>query len=140
MTVAECCYGLLITWLLLAPSQYYGFGLGATGLAIKTVFVQCITVNCYLWLASHCIPFGFWRNLLHQGLALIVFLAVAYISREITAFFPLGESFSLLRFLASGLLYTIGTCVLLLFFPQILGFSRTEFKELVSRFLAHAWH
>ena len=135
MTALECLYGLSITWFLLAPNEYFGLSLGACGLAIKTVSVQFITVNAYLWLASRFIPLSFWRNLAHQIYSLALLLALAFLAREVTLLFPHGEAFSLLRFLVSGLLYTLATALLCFLFPQIMGLTRTELRELLRRFL-----
>ncbi len=136
MTIAECFYGSLATWLLVAPPSFMGLGLGATGLALKTVCVQFITVNAYLWIATRFIPFSFWKNLGYQFLATAILLCSAAAAREMTSFFPLGESFSLLRFLASGLLYTFVTILLVLVFPQIMGLRHGELKEKLLRFFA----
>ena len=138
MTALECLYGFLLTWFLLAPPDLYGLGQGATGLAIKTVAVQFITVNGYLWLASRFIPLHFWRNLAHQILSLGLLLALAFVSHQITFIFPYGESFTLLRFLASGLLYSLITLLLCLLFPQIMGMQRKDLTELLTRFTRHA--
>ena len=135
MTALECLYGFLLTWLLLAPSDLWGLGQGATGLAIKTVAVQFITVNCYLWLASRFIPLHFWRNLAHQILSLSILLTIAFAAREVTLIFPHGESFTLLRFLASGLLYSLMTLLLCLGFPQLMGMQRQDLKNILGRFL-----
>ena len=56
MAALECVYGFTTAWFLLAPPEYMGLNLGAVGLAIKTVVVQIITVNVYLWLASRFLP------------------------------------------------------------------------------------
>lgn len=135
MTALECLYGLLLTWLLLAPNELWGLGQGATGLAIKTVGVQFITVNCYLWLAARFIPLTFWRNLAHQIISLALLLLIAFAAREVTLIFPHSDSFTLLRFLASGLLYTLVTLFFCLIFPQLMGMQRKDLKELLSRFL-----
>ena len=45
-----------------------GMGLGATGLALKTVTTQFIMVNLLFWMASRLIPLNFFRNLMLQGL------------------------------------------------------------------------
>ncbi|MBO4369104.1 MAG: lipopolysaccharide biosynthesis protein [Desulfovibrio sp.] len=136
MTAIECLYGFALTWTLIAPSHLFGLGLGATGLALKTVCVQCITVNAYLWLASRFIPISFWKNIAHQILSLALLLALAFGIRELTYLFPLGTSFSILRFLTSGLLYTFACALLCLLFPQLLGMQRNELKDLSKRFLS----
>ncbi|MBQ7738451.1 MAG: oligosaccharide flippase family protein [Desulfovibrionaceae bacterium] len=134
MTAIECVYGFILTWLLLAPNEFFGFNLGATGLAIKTVVVQFITVNAYLCLASRFIPLNFLKNLIHQILSLLFLLALAYAAKEFTLFFDLGSQISLLRFLASGLLYSIVVALACLIIPQLLGLDRQQLKELIRRF------
>ena len=134
MTAVECVYGLFLTWLLLAPPHLLGLGLGATGLALKTVAVQFITVNAYLWLASRFIPLNFFRNLAHQILSLSFILLLAYATKELTLSLNLGSSISLGRFFISGLSYTLALTLAILALPQLLGFTRRDLYELARRF------
>lgn len=135
MTAIECVYGFSTAWFLLAPPEYYGLNLGAVGLAVKTVAVQFITVNIYLWLASRMIPLNFARNLAHQMGSLALLLAVAYVCREISLLLPLGEE-SLWRFLLSGVLYSALVGSLVLVFPPLVGMSRQDLRELFLRLQA----
>ncbi len=48
--------GFLLVWLLVAPQDMLGMGLGATGLALKTVTTQFIMVNLLFWMASRPTP------------------------------------------------------------------------------------
>ena len=80
----ECVYGFATAWFLLAPPGLLGLNLGAVGLALKTVCVQCLTVNLYLWLASRFIPLNFWRNFAHQIWSLAALLLLAFACRELT--------------------------------------------------------
>ena len=134
MAALECIYGFSTAWFLLAPPEYFGLGLGAVGLAIKTVCVQIITVNIYLWLASRFIPLNFWRNVAHQIWSLAVLLLMAYGCREATLYLGLGGIDSLPRFLESGVIYTAGIGVLCLSMPAVMGFSRQELREIFIRF------
>ncbi len=90
-------------------------------------------MNIYLWLASRMIPFDFGRNLLHQFGTLILLLILAFACREATLSLPLGDAVSLARFLVSGVLYSLLTAGLALFFPALLGLSRQELRELFRR-------
>lgn len=134
MAALECLYGLGTAWLLLAPSHWGGLGLGAVGLAIKTVGVQIVTVNVYLWLASRCIPLNFWRNVGHQLWSLGLLLALAFGCRQATLSWGIGDLDGLARFLISGILYTAGVGLLCLALPAVLGMTRQELRELYRRF------
>lgn len=138
ITAAECVYGFAAAWFLLAPAQFLGLNLGAAGLAIKTVCVQIITVNMYLWLASRFIPFNFGRNLLHQLACLGIMLALAFASRWLTfqlgVLLPSAGEDSIWRFICSGIVYSVAIGILCAVAPQILGASRNEMRELKIRF------
>lgn len=131
ITMAECVYGFGTAWLLLAPPQMFGLALGATGLAIKTVAVQCLTVNLYLWLAARFIPFAFWRNVVHQIICLGLFLALAFGARELGQMLPVA---GLYRFCISGIFYTLAVCAASIAAPGLVGLSRHELRELYLRF------
>ncbi len=134
MAAAECVYGLAAAWTLLAPSHLFGLHLGATGLACKTVFVQMLTVNLYLWLASRFVPLRFWRNLLHQIWSLAALLALAFACREASLLAGLGGVESLPRFFLSGVLYSGCAILVAALLPAFLGLSRQEVRELIVRF------
>lgn len=137
MTALECVYGFSTAWFLLAPPEYFGLNLGAVGLAIKTVGVQCITVNIYLWLASRMIPLNFWRNLAHQIASLALLLGLAYLCRELSLVLPLGGGLSIWRFLVSGMLYSALIAAIVLICPALVGMSRQELRELYYRLRAY---
>lgn len=134
MAAAECVYGLATAWLLLAPENLCGFHLGAVGLACKTVFVQMLTVNIYLWLASRFVPLHFWRNLAHQIWSLAALLALAWGCREASLLAGLGNMESIPRFFLSGILYTCCVTLFAAVLPAFLGLSRQEVRELLIRF------
>ena len=134
MAALECVYGFTTAWFLLAPPEYMGLNLGAVGLAIKTVAVQIITVNVYLWLASRFLPLSFWRNFAHQIWSLAVLLTLAWLCREGTIMAGLGDLNTFSRFLVSGVLYSAGAGVVCVAMPALLGLSRQDVRELVARF------
>ncbi|MDO5483947.1 MAG: lipopolysaccharide biosynthesis protein, partial [Desulfovibrionaceae bacterium] len=134
VTALECLYGFATAWFLLAPPHLLGLNLGATGLAVKTVAVQCLTVNLYLWLASRFIHIAFWRNLAHQIWSLALLLGLAFACRWLTLALGLGDMASFWRFLTCGVLYSAGVAACCLAFPQLLGLSRQELRELYYRF------
>ena len=133
LTALECLYGFVASWLLLAPPQYLGLHLGATGLAIKYVLVQFISVSIYLWLLSRLLPVNFWRSLLHQFAAPAVLLSLAFLCRFTTIFAGFGPTDGLLRFIISGLIYSLLVALCLLAVPQLMGASRQDLREMWVR-------
>ncbi len=124
--------GFLLVWMLVCPSHLGGLGLGAAGLALKTVLGQIVAVNVLLWLASKIIPLRFARNLALQFLIPGIFALLAWCSRELSVF-VLGDANFLLRFFCSGICYTILSVGTLLCFPILAGCSRSELSEQFTR-------
>ena len=129
VTALECVYGFATAWVMLAPAEYGGLHLGAVGLALKTVVVQCVTANLCLWLASRLVPFAFWRNLAHQVWSVGLLLALAWGCRTLTLALGLGDTTSLARFLVSGLLYSLLTATLCWLFPPLIGSTAQDLYE-----------
>ncbi len=131
ITACECVYGLACAWFLLAPERLLGLNLGAAGLAIKTVSVQFVTVNVYLWLASRMVPFPFWRNLLHQITSVALLVGFACFSKYLSLQTGLDYLF---RFSFSGIIYTFLVVAAAAAFPRLIGLSRKDCRELARRF------
>lgn len=138
LTACECAYGLVIAWLMLAPPHLFGLNLGATGLAIKTVSVQILSVNLCLWLASRFVPFAFWRNLGHQLLSVALLLCMAWGCRQLSMAAPFLSGSFLLRFVVSGFLYTVLVAIVAIISPRLFGISRSDAADLIRRIL-HRW-
>lgn len=133
IAVTEYAIGFCMAWLLLAPSSMFGLGLGATGLAIKTVVLQFVSVNFMLWVGSRMIPMHFWRNMVHQVTTLAFLAGMAWLARTLTIHFGLGDATAVIRFFISGVLYSVvvGSTVLVL--PQLVGLSRADLRGLAVR-------
>ena len=109
-----------------------GLNLGATGLALKTVGVQFVSVNLYLWLASRFIPFRFWTNLAHQLVCVAAMLGLALGCRQLTLLFcPWAGQAA--RFFLSGAVYSVGVTLMTLAAPWLLGMSRRDLVEFWRR-------
>ena len=136
LTLLECVYGMTTAWFLLAPEAYGGLHLGAVGLSIKTIAVQCVTVNICLWRASRFVPIRLLPIMLHEIWCVLVLAAVAFACRELTLMLGLGGIDSLLRFLVSGVVYTLATALTALLIPQLLGMSRAEMSDKIRKLRA----
>lgn len=134
ITACECGYGLVCAWLLIAPENLCGLNLGASGLAIKTVSVQFLSVNIYLWLIARMIPFAFWRNLCHQILSVAFLLFLAFGCQRISMQIGIPGAHFMWRFIISGFFYTMATAISVLIAPRLLGLTRRETVEIYRRF------
>jgi O-antigen/teichoic acid export membrane protein len=131
--------GLCFTWIALAPLRNFGFELGATGLALKTVLVQLITVNIQLYFNTKYLKLSFFKFVWHQTYSLIVILLFAYLSRSIVSCFGSNELFSIFL---SGILYTASILIFLYFKPSSISlniekrnaFIQYFFKKIKFRF------
>ena len=133
ITVLECLGGITVSWFMLAPPEYFGLHLGAAGLAIKIVAVQFVTVNIYFWLVARMLSFSYLHNLLHQLVSLSVLLGLAFVSREVTSMLPPGLVTGFVRFILSGMLYSLLVALCLFAVPQLAGCSRQELYSIVER-------
>lgn len=133
MAVTEYVIGFGIAWVLLAPAARHGLGLGALGLAVKTVGVQFLSVNFMLWMCSRLIPMRFWRNLAHQAYSLAFLLGVAWSARWLTMAAGLGDAENVVRFFVSGVVYTAIMVVAVLAFPPLAGLTRADIRGLAIR-------
>lgn len=120
------CLGLVAAWVMLAPAHLGGLHLGAEGLAWKMLLMQFAGVNLMLFLCRGIAPFNYARNLAHQILCPLVLLSLAFLTRYGTEFLGLGEATGILRFFASGILYSVLTLCLVPALPFILGLHREE--------------
>lgn len=134
ITACECVYGLAVAWFMLAPASLFGLNLGAAGLAIKTVSVQFLSVNIYLWLASRMVPFPFWNNLVHQIFSVLILAIFAFASRVLSFQLLPDADIYLARFVCSGAIYTFFVILAVLAIPRLLGLSRSDCHDLCLRF------
>jgi O-antigen/teichoic acid export membrane protein len=133
LTFLDCLGGIIVTWLLLAPPEYFGLHLGAAGLAMKITAVQFVMVNISLWLAARMLSFSYLRNLLHQLVTPAVLLCLAFVSRELTSILPSGLATGFVRFILSGMLYSLLAAACLLAAPRLAGCSRQELHSICGR-------
>ena len=110
-----------------------GMGLGATGLALKTVTTQFIMVNLLFWMASRLIPLNFFRNLMLQGLILGSLLGIAWVCKQATGIYFADDAHQIIRFFLSGILYSFMSFGLVVTCPWLFGCSWQDFREMLIR-------
>jgi O-antigen/teichoic acid export membrane protein len=120
---------LLLTFWLVAPPTLFGLGLGATGLALKMVIVQFVGVNLQLWFICRFLRLPFRYFLIHQLYSVLLLAGLAWLS---AAAVDLMVKNTLVSFVISGAIYTLGCVSLVFLLPSIAGMTRAELRHQVT--------
>lgn len=141
--------GLLVLFYLISPAEN-GFGrdLGATGLAIKMVIIQFLSVNVLLWYNCKLMKIPFAKIFIHQLYTILLLGILAWISsffckKFIVDYLTLAINkdlfVSIWSFTISGLIYTLLVFGLLWIFPRITFHDRksliTQYNQIKSTLL-----
>jgi O-antigen/teichoic acid export membrane protein len=121
--------GLPVVYFLIARPTDGGLGLGAAGLAAKTVLLQFVLVNVQLWFNARLLGLAFWKYVLHQIMVPAGLAVLAFGSTLIVAQLGLSRVTDLI---ASGALYTIAAVAVLWLFPRLGGLDREELARVVQ--------
>ena len=124
-----CFIGPPCFFILLAPPQYFGLNLGATGFAIGMVSLTFVSYNVYLWFCTRILKISFTGLFLHQFYSAALFALTAIISIQLSN--TLFDNF-IISFLVSGIIYTIGIFILLISFPRLFSVTKKEIFELIK--------
>ncbi len=120
--------GMLVTYLALTNSLW-GFNFGATGLAMKGVGLELVTVIIILFVNTKFLKLSFRNYLMHMIFSVLPFLFFAYSSHAITQllFQMLNVSSNIIvSFFLAGALYSFFALLVVWFYPKVFGFSRNE--------------
>lgn len=138
-----------VTYFLMAPGTYAipGMGWGATGLAIKMVFVNIIATNIQLYYNTRFLGISFRKWLFLQLKLIGIIYVIAAVSNMITAGIPLELLMSLnifsidpavlialVRISLSGLLYMAIIFILIILAPDLVGIGRDDIKHLYRQY------
>jgi len=116
--------GFFITFLLLAPIEFYGFGMGAVGLALKIVIIQFIQVNILLFKGTRFLGLSFKKFISHQLLVVLILGSLVASSQFLSSLIIYGQNIS--SFLLSGFIYTIFTIIFIMSYPRIIVLKRND--------------
>lgn len=124
--------GLPLTYFLVAPAENLGLDAGATGLAIRMVFLQVIGVNVQLYFIAKFLKLRFWRYVGHQVLSAGCMVGIAVISMFfVDRYLGLGSRV-FFSFLITGVLYTFIVACLGYFRPVLFGLKKQDIRFIVQ--------
>ena len=131
IVIFSSLFSLLATWLLVAPSNYFGLNLGGFGLAIKTLVVNMIVTNISLLLITKKIKLSFMPFVYHQVGVVIVFLIIALFCKYSVQYIISNQFYNLF---ISGIIYLLIIMYLLKNIPFLSGLKKQEINVYVNKF------
>jgi O-antigen/teichoic acid export membrane protein len=123
IAVITTIFGIILTFILLAPRSMNGLDMGSTGLAIKMVFVQLVGQNILLWFNTKFFKISFGTMFIHQIKSIIIIGSAAAFASYLSSFFFAGIITS---FIIAGLVYLIALTIILYYVPSLFSTSRDE--------------
>lgn len=122
--------GMVLSYFLVGPKEFGGFGWGAVGLAIKIVCVYGALVVVQFHSICRILKINPWPHWLCQALVVFFFLVLSFASFKISALFP--NMLVFLRIGLGGVLYSLGVIAIIITFPKLFGLLDSDFTEALS--------
>jgi len=130
---------MITSWLLI-NTGYWGFNLGAEGLAIKEIILELISVVIILYVNTDFLELRFRNYLVHMIFSILPFLVFAYSAHFIVHWLCSELNFSpnpIILFFISGVVYSLLSLLIVWIYPMVFGLSRkdisTQIKSLFKR-------
>jgi hypothetical protein len=135
VSVAVMIVSLPLSYLVQAPPTAWlvpGLGLGALGIALKTVLINIVSVNISAFIISRI--YGWKYSCFYQIVGPCVALAFGFATKIAVVHFMDGVgTVAIIPFLISGALYVIMLLLLLWSKPSLIGMERNELICLFRR-------
>lgn len=131
--IATAVAGIPLTWFLVAPVTKLGMDLGATGLALKVLIITVLAVNIQLYCTTRLLKLPFAGFIRHQIASIALFTAAAWLIDRAVSMLVSGANQHYYQFLLSGMLYTLSIAALSYRLPVLLGLTRADITDLLSR-------
>ena len=109
-----------------------GLNAGATGLAVKMVLLNFISVNIQVYFGMRFLKLSFWNNVIHQLLSIgsLVILSLCA-SIAVKNVLSIGTS-TIYNILLAGFFYTVMVMVVVYSFPFLFGVRRKDIHSIIS--------
>jgi O-antigen/teichoic acid export membrane protein len=118
--------GLPISYFFLAPISLLGLNYGAIGIAIKFVGLQFLAVNVQLYFNSKFLKLNFTKYLLHQVGVISYLVLLSWLSKILINYLLPLESYNIIEFLLSGVLYSTSVFVSVYVYPKLFGLNKSD--------------
>ncbi len=131
LSIISALIGIPFTIYFVGPSQYGFLALGATGLALKMVGVQFLSVNVEMWFNSQILNLSFVRLLFQQVTILLIFFLVSFSIKLL--FVSIGLS-KFLSFILEGASYSLVCLIIFLIFSKpLISLNLSDLIKIIKR-------
>lgn len=127
-------FSLPASYFLLAPQDKMGLNAGATGLAVKMVLMNIVSVNVHLYYAARLLRFSFLKNLQHQVVSVACMLSIALVANFMVDNIAAVRERTIPAFLLGGVVYTTMVVFLAYCTPAVFGLKRQDMQSIVQMF------
>ena len=121
--------GMIMAYVLIAPTAFGGLDGGAVGLAAKTILMQILAVNLQLFYSCRLLKLRFDKYAAHQVVAFVVPLSLALLARGAVSPF---SAHPLVIVFAAGVIYALLVLATVTALPQMFGLSRGQLAETMA--------
>jgi len=125
---------MITTWLLI-NNGYWGFNLGAEGLAVKEIILELISVVIILYVNTDFLKLRFRNYLVHMIFSVLPFIIFAYSAHFIVQWVCGKLNFSpnpIILFFISGVVYSFFTLLIVWVYPMVFGLSRKDISTQIN--------
>ncbi len=135
ITIVFMILGLPISYILIAPHNMLGLDIGATGLALKFVGVQLFSVNVMLYFITKILDINYYEFLKYQIVGIFLLLIIAFLSKMLVSELIHENNMIILRFIISGIIYTLVIALIIYFKPYVFGITKSDLTIVVNKVL-----
>ncbi len=114
---------LLISFFFIAPSKYFGLGLGAEGLIYEMLIIQFLVVNVQLFSNMKFLGLKFWNIFWFQVKIILSVFIVGLIEKMTINYFLKDE---LLGSLSFSVLFISSIFLIIFIFPKVIGLNKRK--------------
>ena len=125
--------GLPLTYYLIGPVEMNCLNMGATGLALKMVIIQIVSVNVQLFYVSKFLNLNFKKYFSHQFIVIGLFLLIAFFS-NITIRYLIEDVDMIYRLFINLAVYSILILSVALMFPRIFGLDKHMYYSFFKKY------
>jgi len=134
LSILVSIIGMFFSYILLSNQKiifFYGFNLGALGVATKMVSVQIISVVIQTWIIAKYLRIKKIPLFIHQIIVLAIiasFIGILYFFEKMMVANNILSNQTIL-FLVLGISYLLMVVIIIYLFPSLIGFKKNELKS-----------